>query len=229
VNASDVGDGGIRDALDHHKADAFLLACTTQPSSALVTRLEAIERNQGIPIHVWDGVELERMLSSPRGWAVAQRFLPVSANARGWQVFATDSSNRFVGVTRGFYIRMANRVGSKLPYQLASIDERLDAMARIVLPDGHELRLRGVFCDDKHGWFTWYVDYLYGRPWWDRPLIDPTYTAEDIAQMLGDGAACYGDGQLDGFDVVLRHVDRSADGYDPDRYDYYDRLPRYMV
>jgi Restriction endonuclease len=166
VNGTDVGsDGGIVDAVSQHGAVGYLLVCSTHPSSALVTRLEAIERSKGIHTHVWDGVELERMLSTPRGWPVAQRFMPKSADAAGWRIFATDSPNRFVLVTRGFFIRMANRHGSKLGYQLDSISERLDAAASIPLPEGHELRPRGVLCDDKHGGFSWHFDYLYDAAW----------------------------------------------------------------
>ena len=79
VSTEDVGtDGGVVDAVAQHETQGYLLVCSTEPSSALVTRLEAIERRHGVPIHVWDGVELERILTSPRGWAVAQRFMPLS-------------------------------------------------------------------------------------------------------------------------------------------------------
>jgi hypothetical protein len=231
VGGEDVGsDGGITDAVDQHAADGYLLVCSTQPSSALATRLEAIERNRRVATHVWDGVELERMLNSPRGWPVAQRFMPVSAEAAGWRVFATDSPNRFVGVTRGFFIRMANRHGSKLPYQLSSIDERLDATAAIALPEGHEIRPRGVFCDDKHGTFAWYFDYLYDAPWppWTNSVVEPKFTERELARMLGDGTVSYSDGQIDSFEIAIRRVDRAHDDYDADHYSYYDHLPNYV-
>jgi hypothetical protein len=231
VSGEDVGsDGGIADAVSQHGADGYLLVCSTQPSSSLVTRLEAIERNKGIHTHVWDGVELERMLGSPRGWPVAQRFMPVSAEAAGWRVFATDSPNRFVGVTRGFYIRLANRHGSRLPYQLASIDERLDAVARLSLPEGHEIRPRGVFCDDKHGSFTWYFDYLYDAPSppWMNEVVEPELTAEQLARKLGDGSVSYSDGQIDSFEITIRRVNRARDAYDADHYQYYVHLPDYV-
>src|SRR5207249_2184390 len=97
VSTEDVGtDGGIVDAVAQHEAHGYLLVCSTEPSSSLVTRLETIERSRGLPTHVWDGVELERMLTSPRGWAVAQRFMPISTEATGWKVFATSDPNRFV-------------------------------------------------------------------------------------------------------------------------------------
>jgi hypothetical protein len=231
VNGEDVGsDGGIVDAVAQHRADGYLLVCSTQPSSALVTRLEAIESSKSVLTHVWDGVELERMLNSPRAWSVAQRFMPISTEAAGWRVYATDSPNRFFGATRGFFIRLANRHGSRLGYQLSSMDERLDAIARIDLPEGHEIRPRGMFCDDKHGNFTWYLDYLYdaAMPSWENEVVEPVFTEAELARMLGDGGVWYSDGQFDAFEITIRRVDRAHDGYDPDHYLYYADLPSYM-
>ncbi|WP_435178925.1 restriction endonuclease [Actinacidiphila sp. bgisy145] len=229
VSGEDVGSvGGIVDAVAQHEADGFLLVCSTQPSSALVSRLESIERGKGVHTHVWDGVELERMLTSPRGWAVAQRFFPVSAEASGWKVFATGEPNRFIGILRGFYLHISNRHGSKLGYQLNSITERLDRVGSIELPVGHEIRPRGVFYDDKHGGFVWYVDYLYGPRSWQREEIEPPMDETMLLRQLGDGGVSYDDGQLDDFEVVFRRVDRGHDAYDADHYRYYERLPRYV-
>ncbi len=169
------------------------------------------------------------MLNSPRGWPIAQRFMPKSADAAGWRVFATDSPNRFVGVTRGFYIRLTNRHGSKLSYQLNSIDERLDAVAAIPLPHGHEIRPRAMFCDDKNGAFTWYFDYLYGAaPPWGRDVQEPPHTMDQLASMLGDNRGKYSDGQWDSFEITLRQVHRTLDNYDADHYRYYENLPKYV-
>lgn len=229
VNGEDVGSvGGIVDAVAQHDAAGFLLVCSTQPSSALVSRLESIERTKGVHTHVWDGVELERMLTTPRGWAVAQRFFPVSAEASGWKVFATSEPNRFIGITRGFYIRISNRHGSKLGYQLDSITDRLDRVASIELPTGHEIRPRGVFYDDKHGGFVWYFDYLYGPRGWQREEIEPPLDEYMLLRRLGDEGVTYDDGQFDNFEIVFRKVNRGHDAYDADHYRYYERLPRYV-
>jgi Restriction endonuclease len=48
VNADDIGSiGGIVDTVDEHAASGFLVACSTQPSSGLVQRLNAIENKKG--------------------------------------------------------------------------------------------------------------------------------------------------------------------------------------
>ncbi|KOY58709.1 restriction endonuclease [Streptomyces sp. XY332] len=229
VSGEDVGTiGGIVDAVAQHDADGFLLACSTQPSSALVSRLESIERSKGVHTHVWDGVELERMLTTPRGWAVAQRFFPVSAESSGWRVFATSEPNRFIGITRGFYIRISNRHGSVVGFQLNSITERLDRAASIDLPNGHEIRPRGVFYDDKHGSFVWYFDYLYGPRGWRSEEIEPPMDEDTLLQQLGDGTVTYDDGQFDSFEITFRKVDRGHDAYDADHYRYYEAIPRYV-
>ncbi|WP_405361972.1 restriction endonuclease [Kitasatospora sp. NBC_00085] len=230
VSSEDVGSiGGIVDAVTQHDADGFLVVCSTQPSSALVNRLEAIERNKGVRTHIWDGVELERMLTTPRGWAVAQRFFPVSAEASGWKIFATSEPNRYIGITRGYYIRIANRHGRGLGFQLGSIADRLDRVASIELPVGHEIRPRGVFYDDKNGGFTWYFDYLYaGRVWGLAEEIEPPMEAKILLQRLGSGGVTHDDGQADVFEIVFREVYRSHDAYDADHYGFYKDLPGYV-
>ncbi|MFD3903547.1 restriction endonuclease [Streptomyces sp. CB04723] len=229
VNGEDVGSiGGIVDAVAQHDADGFLLVCSTQPSSALVSRLESIERTKGVHTHVWDGVELERMLATPRGWAVAQRFFPVSAEASGWKVFATSEPNRFIGITRGFYLRVANRHGSAVGFPLKWIDERLDRVASIALPVGHEIRPRGVFYDDKHGGFVWYLDYLHGYRSWRREEIEPPMNEYTLRQRLGDDGVSFDDGQYDNFEITFRKVNRGHDAYDADHYRYYEGVPSYV-
>ena len=149
--------------------------------------------------------------------------MPKSADASGWRIFATESPNRFIGITRGFYIRMANRYGSRVPYQLDSIDQRLDEVARIELPDGHELRPRGVFYNDKGGEFLWNFDYLYDCP---PESAHFPYTTQMLAEMLTYGN--YDDGQNDHFAIVMRRVFRGGDSYDPDSDAYYSEVPSFV-
>lgn len=170
------------------------------------------------------------MLTSLRGWPIAQRFMPVSADAAGWRVFATGNPNQFVGVTRGYFIRLANRHGSVLGYQLQSVEERLDAIDAIELPAGEEIRPRAMWCDDKNGGFVWYFDYLYDVPRFeDRDMpLNLAFSAEGLAERLGDGSVTYSDGQWDSFNITMRPVNRSSDGYDRDHYTYYADLPGWI-
>jgi hypothetical protein len=80
----------IVDSCAHHNATGYPLVCSTQPSSAVVNRLEGITTNPGnsITATFWDGVTIERLLSQPRHCAIAQRFFPVSAS--NWRIYATE-------------------------------------------------------------------------------------------------------------------------------------------
>jgi ribonuclease HI len=148
---------------------------------------------------------------------------------RDWKVFATEAPNRFIGITRGFHIRIANRYSSGVSSHLPHIDQRLDTIEFLDLPKGHEIRPRGVFYDDKGGAYLWYLDYLYGYPHWaDLEIIEPQCTEYELKQALGDGGASFDDGQIDYFNITIRRVDRGSDRYDPDSYLYYEQLPSYV-
>src|SRR3954453_3905240 len=114
VGVTDLGE--IRDTCEHHQADAFLLVCSTyrrQPP-----RLEGIDHDRAtrIATHYWDGAFLERLLSAPAGWSIAQRFMPEST--AGWRVWGTEVPNRWIGNYRGHVTHIANRVGSSPDFTL---------------------------------------------------------------------------------------------------------------
>ena len=186
VSADDIGAmGGIVDTVDEHGASGFLVVCSTQPSSGLVQRLSAIENNKKIPTHYWDSATLRRFLNTPACWAIAQRYMPKSAE--GPRVYATDQPNKFIVISNGCFVRYANRHGSIPDFQLPWIDDRINAASQVDLPSGFELRLRGVFYDDKHGSLSWYFDCLYGESDF-YAITEPTtesMIAESIENELG--------------------------------------------
>ncbi|RGC70857.1 hypothetical protein C5N14_01815 [Micromonospora sp. MW-13] len=100
-------------------------------------------------------------------------------------------------------------------------------MARITLPTGHEIRPRGVFCDDKIGSFTWYFDYLYPSSGLESN-VSPAYTEEELQEILGHDRVTYSDGQFDWFKFSMRKVFPGSDTYDADHYRYYEELPKYI-
>ncbi|HEY9468365.1 MAG TPA: restriction endonuclease [Propionibacteriaceae bacterium] len=213
--------GEIRDLLDQHRADGYLLACTTHPSSAAVDRLRELD-GRGIPCHYWDAIQLERMLSTPRTWTIAQRFLPESAGRAGWRVWAGRSPNEFVAAHRGYYIELFNRIqtmvhSTGLDFQLSYVDERLDAIERIPLQDGHSLRPRAFYWNEKAGSITWYIDYLFADG-----FDQPQYTRVELERRLGDGTTTYSDGQRDMVDIVVRRTFPYSDHYDLDHYGFYE-------
>jgi hypothetical protein len=66
VGVDDLDD--IVTSCTQHGATGYLLACSTQPSSAVVNRLEGVSASQLNPITAtyWDSITLERLLSAPQ-------------------------------------------------------------------------------------------------------------------------------------------------------------------
>ncbi|WP_135000440.1 restriction endonuclease [Rhodococcus erythropolis] len=227
VNSEDIGSmGGITDTVQEHGASAFLVACSTQPSSALVQRLTSIEAARGVPTHYWDSETLRRWLNTPACWGVAQRYMPKSAD--GPRVYATELPNKYIIISNGYFIRLTNRHASFVDFQLPWIEKRIEAIGSMALPEGFELRFRGVFYNDKVGALHWYLDLLYSK--------DDLYSIEEPKSEfeIAGGAKAYleaqdfGDFQINDYEVNLRAVNRRSDSYDPDHYSYYTPLPGYL-
>jgi Restriction endonuclease len=220
VGISDLDD--IVGSCIQHGATGYLLACSTQPSSTVVNRLDGISNNPNPPITAiyWDAVMLERLLSSPRDWAIAQRFMPLSCGE--WHVYATENPNRFVAHYKGYVFQLTNRIGSGAEHHLPSIAARISDLEALQLPQGHFVRPRAVWYDDKNGGYTWYIDYM--RPHAERPAITKT----GIARLLRDGWALE-DGQIYSWDISIVEYNAFSDHYDKDHYDYYIRyIPNYL-
>ena len=208
---------GVMEACAQHQTEGFLLVCSTYPSSGTVERLDDLKKSRTLLTHYWDGVTIERLLSTPRDWPIAQRFFPRSGNSGGWRLWATTSPNRYVANVRGYYIHLTNRIGSTwVDGHLSSVWEVLNAIESLRLGPGEEVRPRAVFYDDKHGAYTWYVDLLVERG------RTPSVLADQIARILGPSDVPFSDHQIYAWDVQVREVMRSSDHYDPDHYNFYE-------
>jgi hypothetical protein len=214
VGIEDLDD--IVDSCTQHDATGFILACSTQPSSAVVNRLESITdnpRNDIVAIY-WDYVFIEQALSCASLWRIAQRFFPVSAESTTWKVYATESPNHWVVNYKGYYFHLANRIGSYHEHHFDSVGQRISEIESLEMPEKHFIRVRSIYFDDKNGGYTWYLDYMYPNG------EAPQYSSASLKHYLGDGYAL-SDGQLYSFDVKLRAYLQFSDHYDPDHYDYY--------
>jgi hypothetical protein len=214
----------IVDSCVHHKATGYLLACSTQPSSALVNRLDGVTTNpaNAITATFWDGVTIERLLSRPRQWAIAQRFFPVSAG--NWQIYATERPNDFVAHYRGYVFHLSNRIGSSTEHHLPSIERRVAEIEAInrELPNGQFIRPRAVWYDDKNGVYKWYVDYMYPDD------AQPAFNEAQLASKLRNGWALE-DGQRYFWDFKFVQYWQMSDHYDKDHYEYYVRyMPNFL-
>jgi len=212
----------LLEAVKQHGAEGFLLVCSTHPSATLVTRLELLERQEAhLCTHYWDGVSLERLLGSPRGWSVAQQFMPLSSAAMGWKVFATEVPNQWLAAHRGFYFRLSARTAGGIDYDFQSLDVRIDEIEAVAQVFDVVLRLRGIFHNDTHGaGYCWYIDCFPKQGAAPPRKID-------ILRALRDDMTREEDGQLHAFDLEFRTVTNS-DHFDYDHYDHYRRLPSYV-
>jgi hypothetical protein len=220
-----VGVGDLDDIVSsciQHSATGYILVCSTQPSSGVVNRLEGISNNaqNNISAVYWDGVMIQRLLSQPRQWAIAQRFMPLSCGE--WQVYATEAPNDFVAHYKGYVFHLTNRIGSTVGHHLPSISARISDLENIKLPEGHFIRPRAVHFDDKNGGYRWYIDYM-------RPHNEPIFVSRArFLEILKDGWVL-DDGQIYSWDINFVKYFGSSDHYDRDHYDYYTRyLPNYL-
>jgi len=220
VGVSDLDD--IISSCAQHNATGYVLACSTQPSSGVVYRLEGITNNphNNLTAVFWDGVALQRLLSQPRQWAIAQRFMPQSCGE--WQIFATEAPNDFVAHYKGYVFHLTNRIGSTVGHHLPSIAARISDLENLGLPKKHFIRPRAVWFDDKNGGYKWYVDYM--RPHSEEPAT----TRAMLLRVLKDGWVLE-DGQYYYWDLKFVRYHPFSDHYDDDHYDYYTRyLPNFL-
>lgn len=215
VGIEDLDD--IVDSCNHHQAKGYLLICSTYPSSKVIERLEGITTNpkNDIEATYWDAVKIEQILSTPRLWKIAQRFFPNSSKNSSWEIYATENPNHWIANYRGYHFHLSNRIGSKVDYHFDSIDERINEIENIKLPEDHFIRIRAVYFDDKNGSYSWFLDYMHPH---DQ---EPTISSAQIAYNLGDGWAL-SDGQFYSFDVITRPYLPYSDHYDKDHYDFYE-------
>src|SRR5574344_548684 len=207
--------GSITDLCKQHGTDGYILACSTQPSSTVITRLENIAKNENITVTYLDAVKIELMLSTPKLWKIAQKFMPISSEAKKLNVVETESPNQWVVTYDGYYFFLRNRIGSDFKYYFGSVEKIIEQIKQIKMENSdHFIRIRSVFMDDKHFCYTYYLDYMYPNS--ERPSI----SSAEIMQMMGDGYA-KDDGAGYNFDVRIIPYFKHSDHFDPDHYDYY--------
>lgn len=217
VGVKDLDD--IISSCHQHNATGFLLVCSTYPSSKVVERLEGITNNEKVQIiaEFWDGALIERELSTPQNWSIAQRFFPTSANESGWVISQTDIPNAWRVNYKGYYFHLANRIGSNASIHFESIVNRINEIEALRFPDGHFLRIRAIHYNDKGAEYSWYLDYLYPTEELMHKLPD------ELGRNLGHGYVL-DDGQSYNFDIQVYSYNGYSDHFDIDHYDYYEKF-----
>ena len=207
--------GEITDLCEQHNATGYILICSTQPSAAVIARLEKISQKGKIKAIYWDATKIELMLSTPKLWRIAQKFMPISSESKKLNVIATEYPNQWVVTYDGFYFFLINRIGSDYNYYFNHIEKIIEDIKSIPLKNkDHFIRIRSIYFDDKHFSYVFYIDYMY-------PNADsPCFSIAQIQEMLGDGYTKE-DGRFYNFDVRIISYFKGSDHFDPDHYNYY--------
>lgn len=224
-----VGMGDITDITDACKAvDAagFLLACSTQPTSGVVKRLEELGKTGTILTSFWDGVEIERRLNVPELFPLIHQFLPESAKSQRWKIYATQSPSVWAAYYKDYFLYLNCRIGHAFP-DLRGVEEIAARLESISLPgedwSKHFLRLRAVYYDDKHEQFSVFADYLY--PTKDVKAVVPPNA---INAVLKSGMGLHEDGTgqwfLTHWDIRYVPTHPYSDRFQLDSAEYYERF-----
>jgi hypothetical protein len=124
-----VGLDDIRDIVDACAAvdaEGFLLACSTQPSSSVVRRLEEIQANRTLLTKYWDAVEIEKRLDTPVTFPLISLFFPVGATARPWRIYNTESPSYWAANYKDYFVYLTSRDANMFP----SCDWPVELLAR---------------------------------------------------------------------------------------------------
>lgn len=210
VGLEDIVD--IRGVCDANKASGYMLACTTQPSSSLITRFEDIEASCGISIAFWDGRKIERELMKPQNWDITEQYFPESARASGWRV--NSLGPRFWHAMFGDnIIYMSARLGSNPDILLSEVERLLSCIETLTLPQDWIVRMRGVYFDDKNWVYNVYLDLLVPNKV-EKADIEYFYQQVTKFEII--------DGVMHQFDILLYYYIMYSDHFDKDHHDYYD-------
>lgn len=212
-------------------ATGFILACSTQASSAAVTRLSEIEKNQGITCLVWDGVEIEKRLMAPRCAPLVHLFFPQTAKLIPWAVFNAGTPSLWCISFHGYFFYLSSRLPAGVPNLLyvQAIVEKLETVPLSQNLDQfgqrERLRLRGMYYDDKNCNFLVFVDYLVPTAHGEKNVLQQSLNADEVLTALDDGNGFDIDGEYNGqpvsWDVMRIKTSQLSDHFDEDHRDYY--------
>lgn len=159
VSCSDID--SIENICGANEADGYLLACTTYPSSTLMTMLHDINKRGKISVQVWDCIQIEKELQLPQNWDIANTFFPISMKKKGIQV-SYISTNFWYLSFKGFAFYLSARISANYVYFIEYIEKCLDDLheRNNSLPEDFRIRVRGIYVDDKNTNFYVYVDFM---------------------------------------------------------------------
>jgi hypothetical protein len=216
-----VGRDDLRSVVDdcsQVNATAYLLVCSTQASSSLVTKLREIESASKIKVQIWDAVGIEKQLLDPRCFSLGQIFFPRSFSNIPWKLYNAGSPNHWTAHYKSYYLHLSSRIASRYPNldQCAQIIEKTQF---VKTGENEWLRPRAIFFNDKTFSYQAYIDYLV--PVSQTPSLRP----RDLDLVLKDSCGfAFDDGECYSvwWDVSLKHITPTSDQFDLDHYSYYE-------
>jgi hypothetical protein len=225
-------DRSIVDSCKSIGAEGFILACSTQASSALLSRLKEIEATNNLVCRVWDSVDIERRLMTPRTYSLMQIFFPETTQSLHWTVFNAGTPTFWCGSHAGHFFYMSSRIPAGVP-RLKDMEEILKRLQAVRLAEPgkfgqqEHLRMRGVNFDNKNENYMAFADYLVPtkRAAFGNEIMQQTQTAQGILRALNDGHGLYSDGQHSCYstywDVIRIPCFQLSDRFDADSKDFY--------
>jgi len=221
-----VGLPDITDSCAAVGSSGFLLACSTQPTSTVVTRLSEINASGSLLTTCWDGIEIEKRLNTPSTLPLIHLFFPESSKEIGWTIYNTNSPSFWAANYKDYYLYLSSRTSNIFP-SLSEVEEIIRRLESIPLPEGkdwkhHYIRPRGVYFDNKHEQFVVFADYLFPRGD-SGSVIKP----EVINDILQDGMGLYSDGNgmwyLTHWDIEYIETNQISDHFHLDHKNYYEK------
>lgn len=214
---------GLVDACAAIGAEGVLLACSTYPSASVVRRFKELEAEGKLLARIWDGIELEKRLTTAATFALVHLFFPESSKRYVWQVYNTNSPSLWAANYQEYFIYLSCRLTTSFP-KLEHVEQVVKRLKSIPLPKGdtwrhHYLRPRAVYYDNKNAHYFVYADYLFPTGSL-REVLDP----EELNRYLHDGGGLYGDtGEyLTYWDIAYIDCDEMSDNFQLDHKKFYE-------
>lgn len=171
--------GNISEDCKAIDAEGYILVCSTQPTSSLITRLEEIENKQKIITKYWDSIEIEKRLLKPNTFSLIHTFFPESSKNYRWKIYNAFSPGFWAANYKDYFFYLCCRHSNNYP-DLESVEAIVSLLERIRIykdkKNGWEenyLRLRAVYYDDKHSTHIVYVDYIYPKISDEKKIFNP--------------------------------------------------------
>lgn len=150
------------------KAEGFILATSTYPSSSVVNRLDDTASHNALKCLIWDEIEIERRLLHPTTFPLINTFFPESSKNYKWSIYNGNSPNVWAANYKSYFLYLSSRVSNSFPF-LAGVEDIIEIIEEVKMYkpregywwESHYLRPRAIYYDDKYSTHYVYLDYIY--------------------------------------------------------------------